>query len=111
MPAVLTETGVCGGLGRIRTPDPLIRSQVLYPTELPIRVKAGFSGRHAALQGANPAMSCRTASADLLAGGCENRALLVGRYQLKPPTVAARSDRRRCQAQPGLPPLRRPWKG
>ena len=25
-----------GGLGRIRTPDPLIRSQVLYPTELPI---------------------------------------------------------------------------
>ncbi|GEM_PF-3608205 len=27
-----------GGLGRIRTPDPLIRSQVLYPTELPIRV-------------------------------------------------------------------------
>ena len=24
-----------GGLGRIRTPDPLIRSQVLYPTELP----------------------------------------------------------------------------
>ena len=30
---------VCGGLGRIRTPDPLIRSQVLYPTELPIRVE------------------------------------------------------------------------
>ena len=24
-----------GALGRIRTPDPLIRSQVLYPTELP----------------------------------------------------------------------------
>ena len=28
---------VSGGLGRIRTPDPLIRSQVLYPTELPVR--------------------------------------------------------------------------
>ncbi len=26
-----------GALGRIRTPDPLIRSQVLYPTELPAR--------------------------------------------------------------------------
>jgi hypothetical protein len=29
--------GLSGGLGRIRTPDPLIRSQVLYPTELPVR--------------------------------------------------------------------------
>ncbi len=29
---------VCNGaLGRIRTPDPLIRSQVLYPAELPER--------------------------------------------------------------------------
>ena len=26
-----------GALGRIRTPDPLIRSQVLYPAELPAR--------------------------------------------------------------------------
>ncbi len=26
-----------GALGRIRTPDPLVRSQVLYPTELPAR--------------------------------------------------------------------------
>ena len=26
---------VNGALGRIRTPDPLVRSQVLYPTELP----------------------------------------------------------------------------
>ena len=25
-----------GALGRIRTPDPLIRSQVLYPAELPV---------------------------------------------------------------------------
>ena len=32
---------VNGGLGRIRTPDPLIRSQVLYPTELPVRVRVG----------------------------------------------------------------------
>ena len=32
------DFNVCGGLGRIRTPDPLIRSQVLYPAELPIRV-------------------------------------------------------------------------
>lgn len=29
-----------GALGRIRTPDPLIRSQVLYPTELPARAAA-----------------------------------------------------------------------
>ena len=28
-----------GGLGRIRTPDPLVRSQVLYPTELPVRAE------------------------------------------------------------------------
>ena len=26
-----------GAPGRIRTPDPLIRSQVLYPAELPVR--------------------------------------------------------------------------
>ena len=29
-----------GALGRIRTPDPLIRSQVLYPAELPAREPA-----------------------------------------------------------------------
>ena len=28
---------VSGAPGRIRTPDPLIRSQVLYPAELPVR--------------------------------------------------------------------------
>ena len=28
---------VCGGPRRIRTPDPLIRSQVLYPAELSVR--------------------------------------------------------------------------
>ena len=27
-----------GAPGKIRTPDPLIRSQVLYPAELPVRV-------------------------------------------------------------------------
>ncbi len=27
-----------GGLGRIRTPDLLVRSQTLYPTELPVRL-------------------------------------------------------------------------
>ena len=31
------KISILGGLGRIRTPDPLIRSQVLYPTELPVR--------------------------------------------------------------------------
>ena len=28
-----------GAPGRIRTPDPLIRSQVLYPAELPVLLK------------------------------------------------------------------------
>jgi hypothetical protein len=28
---------VCGAPGEIRTPDPLVRSQVLYPTELRAR--------------------------------------------------------------------------
>ena len=32
-----------GGLGRIRTPDPLIRSQVLYPTELPIHCEGDLA--------------------------------------------------------------------
>ncbi len=32
-----------GGLGRIRTPDPLIRSQVLYPTELPVREGVSYA--------------------------------------------------------------------
>jgi hypothetical protein len=39
-----------GALGRIRTPDPLIRSQVLYPTELPAR-EAGFSDPNGSVQG------------------------------------------------------------
>ena len=38
--------GQFGGLGRIRTPDPLIRSQVLYPTELPIRVLCDLDLTH-----------------------------------------------------------------
>jgi hypothetical protein len=29
---------ICGAPGEIRTPDPLVRSQVLYPTELRARV-------------------------------------------------------------------------
>ena len=32
-----------GALGRIRTPDPLIRSQVLYPAELPERGEGRFN--------------------------------------------------------------------
>ena len=31
---------VSGAPGRIRTPDPLIRSQVLYPAELPVPIAA-----------------------------------------------------------------------
>ena len=30
-----------GAPGRIRTPDPLIRSQVLYPAELPVPASRG----------------------------------------------------------------------
>jgi hypothetical protein len=30
------KLGENGAPGRIRTPDPLIRSQVLYPAELPV---------------------------------------------------------------------------
>ena len=30
-----------GAPGRIRTPDPLIRSQVLYPAELPVHSARG----------------------------------------------------------------------
>lgn len=33
----LQEMQKNGALGRIRTPDLLVRSQVLYPTELPAR--------------------------------------------------------------------------
>ena len=32
---------VSGAPGRIRTPDPLIRSQVLYPAELPVHSARG----------------------------------------------------------------------
>ena len=31
----IQKNGENGAPGRIRTPDPLIRSQVLYPAELP----------------------------------------------------------------------------
>ncbi len=34
---------LCGAPGRIRTCDPLVRSQILYPTELPVR-KSSFAG-------------------------------------------------------------------
>ena len=40
-----------GAPGKIRTPDPLIRSQVLYPAELPVR-RQGFTGWPVRLQGA-----------------------------------------------------------
>ena len=33
----LGYSGLSGAPGRIRTRDPLVRSQVLYPTELPAR--------------------------------------------------------------------------
>ncbi len=32
-----------GARGKIRTPDPLVRSQVLYPAELPARMKRLFN--------------------------------------------------------------------
>ena len=41
---------VSGGPRRIRTPDPLIRSQVLYPAELSVR-EAGTNWLRLALQG------------------------------------------------------------
>ena len=34
---------VSGAPGRIRTPDPLIRSQVLYPAELPVHEFAVYA--------------------------------------------------------------------
>lgn len=58
-----------GAPGRIRTPDPQIRSLVLYPAELPVpdanicavrrglRVRAVSSGVRAALQGGNAAVA------------------------------------------------------
>ena len=33
---------VSGAPGAIRTPDPLVRSQILYPTELRVRVSLRF---------------------------------------------------------------------
>ena len=35
------KLGESGAPGRIRTPDPLIRSQVLYPAELPVHTSRG----------------------------------------------------------------------
>ena len=37
-----------GAPGRIRTPDPLIRSQVLYPAELPVRMLSSMPDSEAA---------------------------------------------------------------
>ena len=36
LPEDYSSLSVYGAPGRIRTPDPLIRSQVLYPAELPV---------------------------------------------------------------------------
>ena len=51
--AAMTRHQICPiapSMGRIRTPDPLIRSQVLYPAELPARGQTGCSRRQKALQ-------------------------------------------------------------
>ena len=36
LPEDYSSLVIYGAPGRIRTPDPLIRSQVLYPAELPV---------------------------------------------------------------------------
>ena len=40
-----------GGPGAIRTPDPQIRSLMLYPAELRVRLEAGFSSGAERMQG------------------------------------------------------------
>ena len=37
-PRPLDDGDKTGALGAIRTPDPLVRSQILYPTELQVRL-------------------------------------------------------------------------
>jgi hypothetical protein len=38
-PKIGLIAGIAGAPGAIRTPDPLVRSQILYPTELRARCK------------------------------------------------------------------------
>ena len=38
----LGHLGLSGAPGRIRTRDPLVRSQVLYPTELPAHLRIRY---------------------------------------------------------------------
>lgn len=38
----LGYSGLSGAPGRIRTRDPLVRSQVLYPTELPAHLRSWY---------------------------------------------------------------------
>lgn len=38
----LGYSGLSGAPGRIRTRDPLVRSQVLYPTELPAHLRIPY---------------------------------------------------------------------
>ena len=40
--------------GEIRTPDPLVRSQILYPTELRARVEAEYAKLRPAAAGLRP---------------------------------------------------------
>ena len=40
------ENTLNGAPGKIRTPDPLIRSQVLYPAELPVLTKKFLCRAH-----------------------------------------------------------------
>ncbi len=44
-------SGVSGGPGAIRTPDPQIRSLMLYPAELRVHRGAAFSPGHSGVQG------------------------------------------------------------
>lgn len=76
-----------GALGRIRTPDPLIRSQVLYPAELPARESGVYPPS---------SVSARAKSSCDVAGQVDTKdgALGAGLIQFQTPAMA--TDQLRC---------------
>ena len=77
--------GKCGALGRIRTPDPQIRSLVLYPAELRARKGAAPGAGHAAdpIQIVPRSQACRTGSRE----GDQLRSSFAKSSQKKAPRI------------------------
>ena len=94
---------VGGAPGRIRTPDPLIRSQVLYPAELPVRSVSSTAGQ-AKMQGElckgrESELNFFIAEATLWKAHAEASALFIRAKEFNHPSMSADEFLTNCQSK------------